>query len=207
MSPELHGRLMDFGCGSKPYKTLFHNTEYIGVDFEGEGHSHAQESIDVYYDGKTIPFPDAHFDSIFSSEVFEHIFNLPDIIKELNRVLKIEGRILVTCPFSICEHEVPIDYARYTSFALRHLLESHGFEIVSQIKTGSYITTLAQHFNLYWDQCIMKFIRRIPILRSIVRLTVYPLINTISLLLIKILPDSKDLYLNNIVLARKIKDL
>ena len=32
--PELSGSLMDFGCGSKPYKPLFFVTEYIGVDFQ-----------------------------------------------------------------------------------------------------------------------------------------------------------------------------
>ena len=33
-APELQGKLMDFGCGSKPYQSLFTNAaEYIGVDF------------------------------------------------------------------------------------------------------------------------------------------------------------------------------
>src|SRR5258708_2808304 len=76
-APQLQGRLLDFGCGSKPYQSLFINaTEYIGLDYESKGHSHATEHIDVMYDGKTIPFPDGHFNSVFSSEVFEHIFNL-----------------------------------------------------------------------------------------------------------------------------------
>lgn len=57
LAPTLSGRLLDFGCGSKPYKRLFVNaTEYIGVDIENEGHDHRTEEVDVYYDGKVLPF-------------------------------------------------------------------------------------------------------------------------------------------------------
>src|SRR5262245_45614230 len=94
LAPHLHGRLLDFGCGSKPYESRFTNSnEYIGLDFESEGHSHANENIDVIYDGKRIPFDDEHFDSVFSSEVFEHIFNLEEVIPEIKRVLKKQGKI------------------------------------------------------------------------------------------------------------------
>src|SRR5947209_959521 len=97
IAAQLKGRLMDFGCGQTPYKSLFTVEEYIGVDYDNPGHSHINESIDVYYDGKTLPFENDYFDSVFSSEVFEHIFNLPDILKELNRVLKNDGLMLITC--------------------------------------------------------------------------------------------------------------
>src|SRR5690242_11206308 len=85
--PKLKGKVMDFGCGIKPYESLFTVDEYIGVDFIGEGETYAKTKVDVIYDGKTLPFPDESFDSIFSTEVAEHIFNLEEIIKELQRVL------------------------------------------------------------------------------------------------------------------------
>ena len=52
----LNGDLLDFGCGSKPYKSLFTVKTYTGLDFESQGHDHSNEQIDVYYDVKTIPF-------------------------------------------------------------------------------------------------------------------------------------------------------
>lgn len=197
------GRMMDFGCGSKPYKSIFKVTEYIGVDYENPGHPHTNEQIDVYYDGKTLPFPENHFDSIFSTEVIEHIFNLPEILKELNRVLKPGGKILLTCPFAICEHEIPNDFARYTSFAMKHLMETHGFKVITIDKTGNNVETIWQLRIMYWHQHILVKFRKIPVLRSALRLSVYTLFNLCALFWSKIMPDRKDLYLNNIVLAIK----
>lgn len=202
-SPQLKGRLLDFGCGSKPYKSLFQVDEYIGVDFESPGHPHINEQIDVFYDGHHLPFPNSHFDSIFTSEVFEHVFNLPDILKELNRVLKPGGQILITCPFAICEHEVPNDYARYTSFAMKHMLESNGFTVLQGDKTGNHVETLWQLRITYWHQHVLPKVRKIPVVRSAARLLIYTTFNLAGLLQSKIFPKRNDLYLNNIVLAEK----
>jgi len=200
----LNGRLMDLGCGSKPYKSLFSVTEYIGVDYNSEGHPHEGESIDVFYDGITLPFPDEYFDSVFSSEVFEHVFNLDDILKEIHRVMKKKGKILVTCPFSICEHEVPNDYARYTSFALRHLFEKSGFRVLHFEKTGNHVLTIMQLRIMYVHMHIMPFFKNIPGLRKILRFAVYTGMNTWALIKNKFLPVRTDLYLNNVIVCEKI---
>ena len=206
-APELSGRLMDFGCGSKPYKSLFSADEYVGVDFENPGHPHLNEQIDVFYDGKKIPFPDEHFDSVFSSEVFEHIFNLEEILKEINRVMKASGKILITCPFAISEHEVPNDFARYSSYAIKYIFEKNGFEIIKQGKTGNNVETIYQLWIMYIHQHITPYVRKIPVLRSAFRFITYTSLNICALILSELLPDRKDLYLNNILLARKIKSI
>jgi hypothetical protein len=46
------GKLLDVGCGSKPYKEIFDVDEYIGIDIEVSGHDHSSSDIDMYYDGK-----------------------------------------------------------------------------------------------------------------------------------------------------------
>jgi SAM-dependent methyltransferase len=99
----LNGRLLDFGCGDKPYIKLIEVEEYIGLEIETNNPDQISEA-DAYYDGKYIPFKDNHFDSVLSSEVFEHVFNLEQILKELNRVLKPGGHILITIPFVWYEH-------------------------------------------------------------------------------------------------------
>jgi SAM-dependent methyltransferase len=203
-APNLKGKMLDFGCGQKPYYSLFKVDEYIGIDFENPGHPHANEAIDVFYDGKKIPFPDNTFDSIFSSEVFEHVFNLPEIIAELHRVLKPGGLVLVSCPFAFCEHEVPNDFARYTSFAMKHMLQQSGFEIVEQVKTGNSIEAIYQLKLVYIHQHITPKVRKIPVVRSIFRFLTYTVYNLAALFFSKILPAGNDLYMNNVILCRKI---
>lgn len=207
LAPRLKGKMMDFGCGRKPYRSLFSVNEYIGVDYENPGHSHDNELIDVFYDGKHLPFSDDSFDCIFSSEVFEHIFNLPEIMKELNRVLKSDGLILITCPFAFCEHEIPNDYARYSSYSIRYIFEQNGFEVIEQIKTGNSTEAISQLRLMYLHQHIYPALKRIPIVRSAFRLIFYTLINIATLLAGRILPPGKDLYLNNVLLCRKIHKL
>ncbi|SEL46319.1 class I SAM-dependent methyltransferase [Parapedobacter koreensis] len=203
-SAYMHGRLLDFGCGSKPYKSLFDVTEYIGTDIAVSGHDHRHEEIDVYYDGKTLPFTDAYFDSIFSSEVFEHIFNLPEMLGELHRVLKPGGQMLVTLPFVWDEHEIPYDYARYTSFGIRHLLEQSGFIVLESRKTTNYVATICQMWIAYVYQHIFPK-------RKIFRIALTPFFITpltlCALLLSALLPKNMNFFHNNILVVQKPANL
>jgi len=196
----MKGRLLDFGCGKKPYKELFNVQEYIGLDIEKSGHSHKDEQIDIFYDGKTIPFEKDYFTSIFSSEVFEHIFNLEQILEELYRVLKPDGYMLITVPFVWEEHEIPFDFARYTSFGIEHLLRRAGFEIVATEKTSNYVETIFQMWNTYVWQNVLPSKRYLKAL--FIPLLITP-INIIGILVSKILPKKRDFYLNSVVVARK----
>jgi SAM-dependent methyltransferase len=202
-APQLKGRLLDFGCGSKPYRSLFETAEYIGLDFQGEGHSHENEQIDVFYDGHNLPFPSEHFDSVFTSEVFEHVFNLDEIIPEIKRVMKPGGLILVTCPFTIAEHEQPNDYARYSSFALKHLFTKHDFEIIHYEKIGNEFETIMQLWIIYFYMRILSKLNKLTIVRPIIDPIIISLFNCFSVIMSKIIPAKNDLYMNNLILCRK----
>lgn len=198
---------MDFGSGSKPYRSLFKVEEYVAVDFYNEGHPHDNEQIDIFYDGKQLPFSDSHFDSVLCSEVFEHIFNLEEILKEINRVMKPEGKILITCPFSWNEHEVPHDFARYTQFALHDILKRNGFQIINFQKTGNFITTITQLWILYFHVILYKKIKHLWFLRPFYKVFFVIIPNCLGIFLSKLLPNETSLYLNNVVLAKKAEPL
>jgi SAM-dependent methyltransferase len=200
-APELRGRMMDFGCGTKPYQPLFSNaTEYVGVDFEGEGHGHQNESIDVFYGGESLPFPDNSFDSILATEVFEHIFNLEEILDELFRVLKPGGKMLVTVPFAWHEHEMPNDFGRYTSLGLRSMLEKHGFVVTNLEKTSNFVETIFQLWGLYW---YIHIFPKFPIGGGIAAPVFHFTNNVWGKLMGKLFPKKTDLFLNLVVLASK----
>lgn len=52
------------------------------------------------YDGEHLPFPDSTFDIVFSSNVLEHIPNLPGIFLEMRRILKPDGCAIHILPSS-----------------------------------------------------------------------------------------------------------
>lgn len=200
---KMNGKLLDFGCGSKPYQSLFNVDEYIGVDFENPGHSHENEQIDFYYDGKHLPFENSAFDHVLCSEVVEHVFNFNEVLQEINRVLKPNGTLLLTCPFVWSEHEVPHDFARYTQFALKDILEKNGFEILSFNKSGNFIKSGFQLFILYFYQQSKSKWLKIPPLRWLYKFIFYFILNIKGSFLSWLLPNNSSLYLNNIVLAVK----
>lgn len=206
-SNHLGGRLLDFGCGSKPYKSLFTVEEYIGLDYENEGHPHKNEQIDVFYDGSNIPFDDNTFDSILCSEVFEHISDLPQVIRELSRVLKPGGKMLITCPFVWPEHERPYDFARYTQYSLRKDLEKEGIQIMIMDKSGDFFSATWQLMVAYIHDIFLSKLslgNRAPVIANVARKIIVLILNGIGKGLDYILPKSKDLYLNNVVIAEKI---
>ncbi|MFN8257023.1 MAG: class I SAM-dependent methyltransferase [Bacteroidales bacterium] len=200
-APKLSGKVLDFGCGSKPYKSLFVNAvEYIGLDIENEGHSHEKEDIDFYYDGKTIPFGNEVFDSVFSSEVFEHIFELDNSLDEISRVLKKNGKLLISLPFAWNEHEIPNDFARYTSFGIIYLLEKHGFKVASITKAGHFAEVVAQFVPLYIYELIATKKKFLNLFLNLFFIS--PFI-VVGFLVSHVLPVNKSLYFNNVILAEK----
>lgn len=200
----LSGKMLDFGCGNKPYASLLNVEQHIGLDYDTEvSRKNIRNTVDVFYDGKTIPFPDNYFDSAFSSEVLEHVFNPDDILPEIRRVLKPGGYLLLTCPFFWPEHEQPYDYARYSSFGLKHLMEKNGLEVVHYEKTGSFLEVLVQGLVSY----LYFFIPHRPRLLEMLFFTVFitPFL-LLGLLLRTLLPRRirrEDYYLNNIIVVRK----
>jgi len=199
-SPHLQGKLLDFGCGRKPYETLFAVKEYIGLDMQQTGHDHNNSKIDVFYDGKHIPFPDECFDSLFCSEVFEHVFNIDEVLPEINRVLKKGAQVLITVPFCWNEHEVPFDNVRYSSFGIKYQLEKNGFRILKQEKSGNFVQVCFQLWSLYFFELFRKFNR----IGYVVSLFFILPINVVGFILSSILPKNHTLFFNNIVLAEKV---
>ncbi len=200
----INGIVLDFGCGNKPYKDLFIFKKYIGIDLKESGHAHKNEDIDVYYNGKNIPFDAEYFDSVFSSEVFEHVFNINEILKEVNRVLKPDAYLLITMPFVWNEHEEPYDFARYTSFGVTYLLEQNGFKVEAFEKSSNFVEAIFQMVCLYLNQIIFPKNKYINFLLTI--LIIGP-VNLMGLFFSLMMPKDYSFYNNDIVLAKKIKNI
>lgn len=200
----LSGDLLDFGCGTKPYKELFTKcNKYVGVDYKIEGREEKQKEVDVFYDGKRIPFEEDTFDSILCTEVLEHVFNIDELLLEFKRVLKTDGKIIVTTPFMWEEHEMPYDFARYTTPALNYLYTKHGFIVVCHSKTGNYIEVIAQFSINYFKNIFPKN----TIIKHFLLLPIVFFYNFFGTVFGFLLPKDKTAYFNNVFVLQKAKEV
>jgi len=195
------GRTLDVGCGTKPYAHLYSSREYVGLEIDTVANRELKKA-DYYYDGKTFPFANDSFDSAVANEVFEHVFDPDGFLKEVSRVLRPGGTLIMTMPFVWDEHEQPYDYARYSSFGIKAILQRHGFEVLEQRKSMDDIRVLFQLLNMYLYKRTLTRNRWLNVF--LVAILMAPF-NVLGELCALITPRNADLYLDNIVLARKTR--
>ncbi len=94
----IRGKVLDVGCGEKPYERICNADQYIGLEIDTP-ENRKKKKADFFYDGNTFPFQGAEFDSVVTSQVFEHVFNPDQFLSEIYRVLKPGGMLLLTVPF------------------------------------------------------------------------------------------------------------
>lgn len=191
---------IDVGCGLRPYEVCFPAGVYAGVDVECSGRENDQKNPDYYFDGVTLPFGNANFEGAISTQVLEHVPNPLHMLKEMHRVIKPNGLLILSIPFVWQEHEEPYDYFRYTQFGVTELLKQAGFEIESITKDTGTIETLAMLVNTYVIHNLVPPVRG---LSRVAALAICFPVQVIALLFQRALPDKRQLYLNLVVRARK----
>ncbi|MFZ2664318.1 MAG: class I SAM-dependent methyltransferase [Patescibacteria group bacterium] len=89
--------VLDIGCGLNNLYFNFKN--YIGMDINDYGLENKVKIIKQdFNENLVLPFDSSSFDLVIVSEFLEHIFR-PDLLsKEINRVVKDSGVIIVTLP-------------------------------------------------------------------------------------------------------------
>ncbi len=199
-SDELHGTMLDFGCGTAPYRHLFKIDRYLGLEIDAPGYPLKHAHSTLLYSGDRIPLEDESVDSILMTEVLEHVFNPAQVLSEFRRVLRPGGVVLVTCPFAWPLHEEPYDYARYTPFALQHLFQSGGFEVKAIEKTGNWILALVQLLLVF---SVQKLLPQSDRLNRLGKILFCSILNPLGMVLNFLLPKDDRLYFNNVVVACK----
>lgn len=149
-------KILDLGCGSKPYASLFADNDYLGIDVHDSGHKNSSKDNDIFFDGKTIPFADNSFDVVICTQVLEHAQEPETLVREARRVLKSSGIFYVTCPFVWQEHEVPYDFRRYTQFGLKRILENENFRIEKITSTNGIFSTAGQLVSSFLFEMVGK---------------------------------------------------
>lgn len=110
-------KILDLGCGYKPFQSLFPHDQYIGVDMS------LNSFADVIADNHNLPFKDNVFDVVIITEVLEHCVNEYQVINELRRVAKNQALVYLTLPFIFPLHGIPYDFQRFTKYKLEQLFK------------------------------------------------------------------------------------
>jgi SAM-dependent methyltransferase len=100
------GRLLDVGCWNGGFlervRLRGSYTELHGVDMVAEGVEAAKrrgfDARVVDLNGEPLPFPDAHFDGVSLLAVLEHVFDPIFTIREIHRVLRPGGELVLDVP-------------------------------------------------------------------------------------------------------------
>lgn len=145
------GRVIDIGCGTKPYEEILRHyvTEHVGLDHAETPHDGA--NIDLPGTAYSIPADAGSFDSAICTAVMEHLEEPEQALRECHRVLRPGGVAIYSVPFIWHLHEEPRDFYRYSKHGIRYLFEKAGFSVLEVKPLSGFAVTFGQLlvYNLY----------------------------------------------------------
>lgn len=127
------GKVLDIGAGGSSYHKFFPNRITLDVD--------ETRKPDIVGDAQKLPFEDNSFEMILCTEVLEHIPDPVMAIKEMKRVLKPEGKLVLSTRFVFPIHDAPGDYWRFTKYGLLKLFAD--WEVLEIMAEAPSFKTLA----------------------------------------------------------------
>lgn len=168
--------ILDVGCGLKPYQPYFRNVDmYIGIDKAILTENLKANDVSAVAEG--IPFRDDSFNIVVCTQVLEHMTFPEKGLKEMHRVVKTKGKLIISTHGIWVEgHETP-DLWRWTAEGLRRMLCLSGFRI-QEVYSMDPLTSLFQLMLLYVPN------------NKISKHIVYPCLNVVAKMLIRLFSNS-----------------
>src|SRR5262249_49637049 len=142
------GRILDVGCGPKPYYPFFAEaaSEYVGGDIVENPAADLLGSIEA------LPVDDGGFDLVLCTQVLEHCVDPAQGVRELRRVTVPGGRVLASTHGVQVYHPSPNDLWRWTHEGLRRLFVENGeWESVSVSAAVGTASTIAMLMSTYTE--------------------------------------------------------
>jgi len=143
-------RVLDVGAGTCPYRSFFKHCDYKTHDFKKykgikKGNTTDFGQIDYVSDICKIPVPDNSFDVILCTEVLEHVAEPIEALREMLRIVRPGGRILITAPLGSGLHQLPYHfYGGFSPEWYRYFFDKFGCRVVEVTPNGGFFKLLAQ---------------------------------------------------------------
>ncbi len=129
-------RVLDVGCGRKPYEPLFapYAATYVGVDPAENPQAELRGSVEA------LPVEDASFEVILCNQVLEHCDDPALAVRELRRVTVPGGRVLASTHGVMPYHPSPTDFWRWTHAGLEKLFTDNAVWASARVTPASGTT-------------------------------------------------------------------
>lgn len=143
-------KVLGVGAGTCPYRDFFNHCHYVTHDFgqyEGIklGGTTEYGKIGIVSPLENIPVPDDSFDVVLCTEVLEHVPEPIEAIREIARILKPNGKLLLTSPLGSGLYQLPYHfYGGYTPEWYKRFLEEFDIEVSEITPNGGFFKHLAQ---------------------------------------------------------------
>ncbi|QQG42248.1 MAG: class I SAM-dependent methyltransferase [Candidatus Woesebacteria bacterium] len=147
--------ILDVGAGEMRYRKFCLHLKYKSQDFneytgKGDGiglqtGSWDTSKIDIVSDIVKIPVKNSSFDNILCTEVLEHVPHPDMAIKEISRILRKRGRLILTAPFASQTHYSPYFFS--TGFSInwyKKVLGENNFRVLKIEANGNFFDYLNQ---------------------------------------------------------------
>lgn len=130
VAAEARGVVLDVGCADRWVEQLLPpECHYIGIDYLVTGRDMYGSRPDVYCDASVLPIADGIIDTVVILDVVEHLARPREALREIARVLRPNGRLVLTMPFLYPIHDAPHDYQRFTAHGLIREIEVSGMRV------------------------------------------------------------------------------
>jgi SAM-dependent methyltransferase len=149
VAPEIKGKVLSIGSGAdidwegRRYRTYFSKADNYHTS-ELNPEKPADLCLDVRNMGK---LEDGSYDCVFCSGVLEHVDDIFGAMREIARILRVGGTLLLGIPFNQALHAAPCDYWRMTAHGLRYLLQTAGFEVKEIIPIAGRLNFPATYWS------------------------------------------------------------
>jgi len=127
-------RVLDVGSGDDPYGPLFADAEVTTFDVPGNAHADLHGTIDA------IPVEAASFDVVLCLQVLEHVPDPAAAVRELRRVVRPGGRVLLSTHGVYPFHPNPEDLWRWTHTGLERLFQTNAEWTSVTVRPGAGTT-------------------------------------------------------------------
>ena len=125
----MNGSVLDVGGGEKAdYRSWLNCDSYDSVNIDDSAMPTWVVGV-----GESIPSTSHCYDTIISFNTLEHIFDTRFVLKEMYRVLKDDGKIVLTTPFLFPIHGHPDDFFRPTPSWYKQMLSEIGFKNIEVV--------------------------------------------------------------------------